>query len=288
MICKGRFTDLWEWAGRPGVTSHAVLAKLPQVAWCTDMGLTAGWRFPPVATDRGSGYPLIMSSAARHKFDRLFAEGRRALLTGTYKVESAPVEGRARWGIGVVMRPDPVAAHAIEQVAVEAAGVVGGKHWLVGAARSSHLTLRRGLEPYRSLVPLGDPRVARYAAAMRTAVGGVRSLRFAVAGLTLTPVSVMACAAPADAAPDNLAQDLTAALRAEGCGHTGRPPDVWYFNLVYFTGPVRDPHGLVEWVAARRETKLTDVLVEDIQLVRWRHIGDGMTPVVLASAMGAA
>ena len=97
--------------------------------------------------------------------------------------------------------------------------------------------------------------------------------------------SYMACAAPTDAAPDNLVQDLTAALSAEGCGHAGRAPNIWYLNLVYFTGPVRDPHGLVEWVAARRETKVTDVLVEDIQLVRWRHIGDGMIPVVLASAM---
>jgi hypothetical protein len=226
-----------------------------------------------------------MSSAVHRTFDRLFAEGSRALLTGTHKVESAPAEGRPRWGIGVVLRPDPVAAHAIEQAAIEAAAVAGGEHWLAGAARSSHLTLRRGLEPYRSLVPLGDPRVARYAAAMRTAVGGVRSLRFAVTGLTLTPISVMACAAAADAAPDNLAQDLTAALSAEGCGYAGRAPDVWYVNLVYFTGPVRDPHGLVEWVAARRVAKVTDLLVEDIQLVRWRHIGDGMIPVVLASAM---
>jgi hypothetical protein len=226
-----------------------------------------------------------MSPAARRKFDRLFAEGRRALLTGTHEVESAPVEGYPRWGIGVALRPDPVAAHAIEQVAVEAAAVVGGKHWLAGAARSSHLTLCKGLEPYRSLVPPGDPRVARYAAALRTAVGGVRSLRFAVTGLTLTPISVMACAAPTDSAPDNLAQDFTATLSADECGHSGRAPDIWYFNLVYFTGPVRDPHSLVEWVAARRETKVTDVLVEDIQLVRWRHIGDGMIPVVLASAM---
>jgi hypothetical protein len=226
-----------------------------------------------------------MSPAAHLKFDRLFAEGRQALLTRTHQVESAPVEGAPRWGIGVVLRPDPVAAHAIEQVAVEAAALVGGKHWLPGAVRSSHLTLRRGLEPYRSFVPHEDSRVARYMAAMRSATGDVRSLRFAVTGLTLTPISVMACATPGDAAPDNLVQDLAAALRAEGCGQAGRAPDIWYLNLVYFTGPVRDPHGLVEWVAARRETKVTDVLVEDIQLVQWRHMGDGMIPVVLASAI---
>jgi hypothetical protein len=225
-----------------------------------------------------------MSSAAHRRFDRLFAEGRRALLTGTHEVESAPVEGRPRWGIGMVLRPDPAAARAIEQVAVEAAAVVGSNHWLAGAMRSSHLTLRRGLEPYRSLVPPGDPHVARYAAAMRTAACGIRSLRFDVTGLTLTPISVMACAAPADAGPANLVRDVAAALSAEGCGHAGREPDVWYLNLVYFTGPIRDPYGLVEWVAARRETRVTEVLVEDIQLVQWHHIGNGMIPAVLATA----
>lgn len=36
----------------------------------------------------------------RSKFDRLFAEGREALLSGLYRMESAPVDGVARWGIG--------------------------------------------------------------------------------------------------------------------------------------------------------------------------------------------
>jgi hypothetical protein len=190
-----------------------------------------------------------------------------------------------RWGIGVVLRPDPAAAQAIEQVALAAAGVVGHNHWLAGAVRSSHLTLRAGLEPYRSAVPAGDPHVARYAAAMRATVCGAGPLRFAVTGLALTPRSVMACAAPADTAPIDLAQDLSAALSAEGCGQAGRTPDIWYFNLVYFTGPVHDAQALIEWVTARRETKVADVLVADVQLAGWRHTSTGMVPVVLASAM---
>lgn len=224
-----------------------------------------------------------MSSVAHCKFDQLFAEGRQALLSGTYKLESAPAEGVSRWGMGVALRPDPAAAQAIERVALAAAGVVGHNHWLAGAVRSSHLTLRAGLEPYRSAVPAADPHVARYAAAMRAAVSGGGPLRFAVTGLTLTPRSVMACAAPADTAPIDLAQELGAAFSAEGCGQAGRAPDIWYFNLVYFTGPVRDAQALIEWVTERREAKVTDVLVEDIQLVRWRHTSSGMVPVVLAS-----
>jgi hypothetical protein len=71
---------------------------------------------------------------------------------------------------GVMLRPDHVTAQAIEQMAVAAADVVGDNHWLAGAVHSSHLTLRSGLEPYRSAVPAGDPLVANYAAALCTAV----------------------------------------------------------------------------------------------------------------------
>lgn len=217
------------------------------------------------------------------KFDRLFAEGREALLSGTYKRESAPVDGRARWGIGAVLRPDPVAAQAIEQVAVTVAGAVGDSHWLAGAARSSHLTLRAGLEPFRSSVPAGDPLVARYATALRTAVNGTGPLRFTVTGLTLTPISVMACAVPADTAADDLARAFSRALLAEGCGPVGRPPDIWYLNLVYFTGLVRDARALTELIASLREAHVTDLQVADIQLVRWYHTHTGMAPAVLAS-----
>jgi hypothetical protein len=216
-------------------------------------------------------------------FDRLFAEGREALLSGSYKMESAPVDGVARWGIGAVLRPDPVAAQAIEQVTVAVAGIVGDNHWLPGTVRSSHLTLRRGLEPYRSSVPVGDPLIARYSAALRTAVNGTGPLRFSVIGLTLTPVSVMACAVPADTGPDDLVEAYGRALSAEGCGLAGRAPDIWYLNLVYFTGPVRDAQALTEWIAARREAYVTNLQVTDIQLVRWHHTNTGMAPEVLTA-----
>ena len=67
------------------------------------------------------------------------------------------------------MRPDPPAAQAIEQVARAAATVVGANHWLAGAARRSHLSLRRHLKQRRRPVPAGDRLVSRYAAVLRTA-----------------------------------------------------------------------------------------------------------------------
>lgn len=114
--------------------------------------------------------------------------------------------------------------------------MVGPSHWLAGSVRSSHLTLGAVLEPYRSAVPAGDPLVARHTAALLAAVDGIGPLRFAVAGLTLPPRSVMACAVPADTAPIELARAFTAALSAEGCSQAGREPDIWYSNLVYYTG----------------------------------------------------
>jgi hypothetical protein len=217
------------------------------------------------------------------RFDQLFAAGREALLAGTHQIESAPAENGPRWGIGAALRPDPRAAHVIEAIAEAAAAVAGGG-WLAGAARSSHLTFRAGLERYRAHVPGNDPLVARYAAALHQAARGSGTIRFAVTGLTLTPVSVMACAVPADAAADNLAEAFRATLAAGGLPAAGATPAIWYLNLVYYTGPVRDAGTLIDWVAARRHAMVTDILVTDIQIMRWRHTSTGMVPVILASA----
>ena len=89
-------------------------------------------------------------------FDRLFAEGRQAVRTGTHQAECTPADGGSRWAVGAVLRPDAQAARTIEQVARAAAAVVGANHWLAGATRSSHLTLRRHLEPSRRRVSPGD------------------------------------------------------------------------------------------------------------------------------------
>jgi hypothetical protein len=102
-----------------------------------------------------------------NRFDRLFTEAREAVLAGTHQVESEPADGGPRWAVGAVLRPDAGAARVIEQVAKAAAGIVGPDHWLAGAVSSSHLSLRRHLEPCRRPVSPADPLVARYAAALR-------------------------------------------------------------------------------------------------------------------------
>jgi len=206
------------------------------------------------------------------------------VLTGTHQVECAPADGGPRWAAGAVLRPDPPAAQAIEHVARAAAAVVGADHWLAGAARSSHLSLRRHLEPRRRPIPAGDRLVARYAAALRAAAKPTGPVRFALTGLILTPVSVMARAIPADAAADDLAAMFGAALHAGGCHQAGSTPVLWYVNLVYFTGPVYAAGDLATWTEARQQITVTNVRVTKMQIVRWQYTTTGMTPVPLASA----
>jgi 2'-5' RNA ligase len=217
------------------------------------------------------------------KFGGLFTAGRAALLTGTHQVRSAPADGDLQWGASVILRPDPDAAEEIERVALDAASVVGTDHWLPGSSATSHLTVRAHLEPRRAEIPDDDPLAARYAAALRRAASDPQPMRFTLTGLTLTPVSVMACAVPATRAADELADAFAEQLATAGLPGIGRPADIWYVNLVYFAGPVRDASALVDWVAARRTTPITEVRVTEIQLTRWRYAESGMVPVPMMS-----
>jgi len=206
------------------------------------------------------------------------------MLAGTHRIECTPASGGARWAVGAILRPDPPAGQAIEQVARAAAAVVGANHWLAGAARSSHLSLRRHLEPRRRPILADDHLVDCYATALRAAAKSTGPVRFAVTGLILTPISVMACAIPADAAADDLATAFDAALHANGCHQAGSIPVLWYVNLVYFTGPVQAADELATWIQVRQQTNVTDIQVAELQIVRWQYTATGMIPVALASA----
>ena len=148
------------------------------------------------AGDRRVIEPLLRRTE-RATFDQLFADGAAALIDGSHGTQVAPPGDGRRWGVSVVLRPDPEAAASLEALAHEAAAVAGDGHWLTGAAANSHLTCARWSGRVNEIRD-DDPCVARYATALRTAVAGVRPLTFAVTGLTLTPLSVMACAVPAD------------------------------------------------------------------------------------------
>ncbi|MDW5323668.1 hypothetical protein [Plantactinospora sp. KLBMP9567] len=215
-------------------------------------------------------------------FDRLFARGRDAVLAGSHYRDSPPVDG-GRWGLSVVLPPDPPCAGRLAAVAAEALAVAGPDHWPTGAPEAVHFTVR-ALEAHRSSVPDGDPLVARAGSALRRAAAACRPVRLALHGLTLTPSGVMVCAYPVDAAPDEFAARLAVELGDDAWFEAGFSRDIWYATLVHFTGPLRDPPALVDWVAARRGADLGDAVVGAAELLRFRFNGRQPVRVPLAGA----
>jgi hypothetical protein len=216
--------------------------------------------------------------AGRQAFDRLFASGCEALRAGRPVTQTPPVEKGARWGLSALLRPGAEAAAALDLVAKEAAAAAGIGQWVTGAAVCSHLTIR-GLEHWRSGIGAGDPLVRRYAAALTTAAEGIGPLTFEVAGLTLTPSSVLAHALPSDGATGRLASAFAAALGADGWLEHDFPRDFWYLTLVHFAGAVEHPDRLVAWVAEHRDRAITTMKVEEVELSHFRFTGRGMLPV---------
>lgn len=220
----------------------------------------------------------------RATFDKLFAEGAAAVAAGSHGRQEAPREGNMRWGMSALLRPDPGAAAALEVLAREAAAVAGAGHWLTGSVATSHLTMW-AMEYPRDDIPEDDPHVARYAAALRAAAAGVGPLRFDVVGLTLTPLSVMACALPAGEAPDRLSAGYAAALGPDGWLEKEMRRDIWYLNILHFAAPVRDPQALIDWVADRRAVSPIPVRVSEVEIAAFQFTGAGMAPRRLAASV---
>jgi len=219
---------------------------------------------------------------SRATFDQLFAEGAQALADGSYGIQEVPTEGDRRWGVSALLRPNSRAAASLETLAREAAAVAGDGHWLTGAVGNSHLTMR-ALEYPRDDVGDDDPCVARYADALRAAAVGVRPLTFEVTGLTLTRLSVMACALPLDEAADRLSAAYAQALGPDAWLEKEFHREIWYLNLVHFAAAVRDPQRLIGWVAERRRVSPIRLHVTEVEIAAWRFTGTGMTPRRLAA-----
>ncbi|MBS2546513.1 hypothetical protein KGQ19_06510 [Catenulispora sp. NL8] len=222
----------------------------------------------------------------RAPFDRLFAEGAAAVADGSHRIEVPPGGGSRRWGVSALLRPDPGAEASLAELAREAAVVAGDGHWLTGAVGNSHLTMR-ALEYPRADIRDDDPCVARYAKALSVASAGVPPLAFDIFGLTLTPLSVMACALPVDDAPDRLSAAYAAALGDDAWleDGIGLKRDIWYLNILHFAAPVGDPRALIDWVADRRDLTPIPLRATEVEIATWRFTGSAMKPLRLAASV---
>lgn len=218
-------------------------------------------------------------------FDQLFAEGAEAVLAGSHGIEIPPEQGGRRWGVSALLRPDATAAATVEALARDAATVAGDGHWLTGATHSSHLTIRALEWPRPDPVPADDPPVRRYTAALHHALTDIGPLTFDITGLTLTRLSVMACALPTDDASDRLSAAYAKALGPDAHLETtlGLHRSIWYLNLLHFAAPIQHPQPLVDWVAARRSVTPIPLPIARVEVAEWRFTGSGMAPVCLAA-----
>jgi hypothetical protein len=207
----------------------------------------------------------------------------RLLHEGRHQTDAPPAEG-GRWPISVVCSPDVRVGALLDELTSEAARVAGPHHWRTAAGGRAHFTVR-ALEGHRSVVPDDDPAAARYLCAMERTAARCSNVALRLTGLVLTPGTVMACAEPVDdhafavmdVLEDELGEDAWFELPF------GRR-DIWYVNLLHFTGPVTDVPGLVRWVDERRRLDLGQTVLDRLGLVRFELSGDdvpGMRPVTL-------
>ncbi|MFV2012825.1 MULTISPECIES: hypothetical protein [unclassified Micromonospora] len=220
-------------------------------------------------------------------FDRLFVQGRDAVLSGTHYRDTPPVDG-GRWGMSVVFIPDPDSVSRLAAVTAEVMGFAGPGHWPTGAPEAVHFTVR-AVEDHRRDLAAGDPLAGRSAAALGRAATACRPVRFRLGGVTLTPSGVMVCAFPLDGAADEFADRLGVELGSDGWFEDSYHRDIWYATLVHFTDEVRDGQGLVDWVARRRNLRLGEATIDRADLLRFQHNGRQPVRVGLDHArLGAA
>lgn len=220
--------------------------------------------------------------------ESLHEQGRAALLDGRPRLDRPPADRSRRWGLSVLVRPQPELADRLDAATAELVALAGPGQWATGAAGTAHLTLY-SLEPHRTGVTAADPAARRYAEVVCRAAGAVAApASFAVTGLGLTPGGVIARCEPRDAGARALRPTLTAALGGEVFEADYRG-DQWWMSLLHLAAPVARPTALVEHVEARREQLLGVLTAQQLELVRYDHRDgpDGarrMVPTTLASA----
>lgn len=99
----------------------------------------------------------------------------------------------------------------------------------------------------------------------------------------------MACAEPLDAAADAFSDYVTHELGPDAWHETERR-DIWYLNLLHFTGDIAAPDALIEWVTEHRSTMLGTAQVEAPELVRSEYRPGSrphMAPIVVDGSVRA-
>lgn len=212
----------------------------------------------------------------------LHERGRAAVLAGETTYDVPPGPSSTRWGLSLLLRPDPAAATRLDEASAAVAALAGPHHWRTGGRGASHLTVA-DVEPWRGGVTAHDPLVRRCAERLAPVATRLPPARLTVTGLLLAPGGVLARAEPADHATSHLRPAVLAALGDAATVDSSYRGDRWWCSLLHFTGPIANPRGLVDWVDARTDLDLGPFRGELLELVRYEHDGERTVPVPLAS-----
>ncbi|MBB5869882.1 hypothetical protein F4553_003261 [Allocatelliglobosispora scoriae] len=203
-------------------------------------------------------------------------KGRAALLTGDTAVELPPAEGRPRWGVSMLLRPDPAMLDTLASFAAAAGIVAGGGHWAHGPALL-HVSLR-ALQPYRD-----NPDLDGYAESLHEAASQVPAFRATVRTVSPHPQGIAVHVHPVGGALDDLYRRVGEALSRRGLTDVeDRYRDIWYCNVLHFAAPV-DIAALVTWCDERRDLVLGETTLNAVELVRYRFADGAMRAVTLHS-----
>jgi hypothetical protein len=212
----------------------------------------------------------------------LHERGRAAVLAGETTYDVPPGPSSPRWGLSVLVRPDPAAEDRLAEVTEELAAIAGPHHWRTGGHGASHLTVA-DVEPFREGLTPKDPLVRRCADGLVASVTGLPAARFRITGLVLAPGGVLARGEAADEASATLRDAVLAGLGDAASVDSSYRGDRWWTTLLHFTGPITDPAGLVDWVDARQDLDLGPFVADHVELVRYAFDGARTVPVPLAT-----
>ena len=208
-------------------------------------------------------------------------KGRAALLAGELSLEAPPAEGRPRWGVSMLLRPDPAMLGTLAAFAAEADVVAGGGQWAHGPALL-HVSLR-ALQPY-----CDDPILDGYAEALHEAVAGIPAIPATVRTVGPHAQGIAVHVHPEGPALDDLYARLGTALSDRGLSDLEyRTRDLWYCNVLHFAAPV-DVAALVRWCDERRDHVFGETVLSAAEMVRYRFADGAMRAVTLHSEIFGA
>jgi hypothetical protein len=205
-------------------------------------------------------------------FDQLFERSAPLVLDGKHQREEPPVDG-GRWPVSVVATGAFASYRAgLARLLTELIPYAGSGHFMTGRPDTSHITVR-ALEPYREAAARDELIVGDWVDAMKRTAAEARPFMLSCTGLTLTEGGVLAQLEPHDAVAWHLLDQFRSELgELAWFEDQWMKRNIWYSSVIHFAGDIRDPRGLVDWVAAHRHfDEPWTVEISGLELVRFHH-----------------